>query len=210
MPSVCWPEASTRVLRRRCRPRPLRPRFRHASRWMLMEFPRNCVCRSPLPSGLPITHPLRHTNPASSSYVWLPWIHSSITTCLREHFPPISDNCHKIGHPRFRSSSKGPLDILESKAQVKVDMKSAKFLFLAIAVSALAACAPVNHNVVSTDPSLIFVGENPPPGFPKEHIEHKDRFCSRIKEWWEPGLMVKGQKTWRKISRVETVECPAG
>lgn len=53
------------------------------------------------------------------------------------------------------------------------------------AIFVLAACSSApEKNVTSTNPDVLYVGENPPPGYPKTYTERSGNHCIKVTESW--------------------------
>lgn len=79
-------------------------------------------------------------------------------------------------------------------------------LFFTAVVSGCASTK--NHTIHSSDPNLIFIGEDAPVGYPRTYTEKNGPSCENVTETWVKDKEPGSRKTmWRKVVERTTVTC---
>lgn len=80
-----------------------------------------------------------------------------------------------------------------------------KFLLSIITVLSVSACSS-NHIVTSTNPDLLFIGEQSPTGYPKTYVERLQGYCVSVTETWRKDSY-QGTTIWFKDTTRKTTNC---
>jgi uncharacterized protein YceK len=82
-------------------------------------------------------------------------------------------------------------------------------LFALFSTTVVSGCASIkNHIVQSSDPNLIFIGEEAPAGYPRTYAAKNGPSCENVTESWVKDKGAGSRKImWRKVVERTTVTC---